>query len=77
MLERVGRSKAGKIIDMVSGQNENDKTMHVIDELCDAAANLSSTKTGALIVIERETKLGDVIRTGKDVYKRQAYSALL
>lgn len=67
MLERVGRSKAGKIIDMVSGQNENDKTMHVIDELCDAAANLSSTKTGALIVIERETKLGDVIRTGNIV----------
>ena len=67
MLERVGRSKAGKIIDMVSGQSENDKTMHVIDELCDAAVNLSKTKTGALIVIERETKLGDVIRTGSIV----------
>ncbi len=67
MLERVGRSKAGKIIDMVSGQGEYDKTMHVIDELCDAAVNLSRTKTGALMVIERETKLGDVIRTGNIV----------
>lgn len=67
MLERVGRSKAGKIIDMVSGQGGYDKTTHVIDELCDAAADLSRTKTGALIVIERETKLGDVIRTGNIV----------
>ena len=67
MLERVGRSKAGKIIDMVSGQTENDKSMHVIDEICDAAANMSRTNTGALMVIERETKLGDVIRTGNIV----------
>lgn len=67
MLERMGRSKAGKIIDMVSGQNESDKTMHVIDELCIAAENLSKTRTGALVVIERETRLGDVIRTGSVV----------
>jgi diadenylate cyclase len=67
MLERVGRSKAGRIIDMVSGQSENDKTLRVVDELCEAAVNLSHTKTGALIVIERETKLGDVIRTGSIV----------
>lgn len=64
MLERMGRSKAGKIIDIVSGQSEYDKAMHVIDELCDAAVHMSQTKTGALIVIERQTRLGDVIRTG-------------
>lgn len=67
MLERMGRSKAGKLIDIVSGQNDYDKAAHVIDELCDAAASMSKTKTGALIVIERETKLGDVIRTGSVV----------
>lgn len=67
MLERMGRSKAGRIIDVFSGATAQDKTMHVIDELCDAAADLSRTKTGALIVIERETKLGDVIRTGSIV----------
>ncbi|MBQ7793263.1 MAG: diadenylate cyclase CdaA [Clostridia bacterium] len=68
MLERMGRSKAGRIIDIVSGQGENEnKTMHVIDELCEAAANLSRSKTGALVVIERDTRLGDVIRTGSVV----------
>lgn len=67
MLERVGRSKAGRMIDMVAGKNDNETNIHVINELCEAASNLSKTKTGALIVIERETKLGDVIRTGSIV----------
>ncbi|MBS7298246.1 MAG: diadenylate cyclase CdaA [Eubacteriales bacterium] len=67
MLERMGRSKAGKIFDVVAGQSSNDKTTEVIDELCEAAVNLSRTKTGALIVIERSTRLGDVIRTGSVV----------
>ncbi len=68
MLERMGRSKAGKIIDIVSGQGETEnKTMRVIDELCEAAANMSKSKIGALVVIERETRLGDVIRTGSIV----------
>lgn len=35
-----------------------------IGETCTACENLSSTKTGALIVFERGTKLGDYIRTG-------------
>ncbi len=68
MLERMGRSKAGRIIDIVSGQSDRDsKTMHVIDELCEAAANMSKSRIGALVVIERETRLGDVIRTGSVV----------
>ena len=36
----------------------------MINELVDAAVNLSSTKTGALIVLERETKLGDIVTSG-------------
>lgn len=67
MLERVGRSKAGRMIDMVAGKNDSGTDIHIINELCEAASNLSRTKTGALIVIERETKLGDVIRTGSVV----------
>lgn len=35
-----------------------------IKEVCKAAETLSATKTGALIVFERETKLGDIIKTG-------------
>ncbi|MDD4125483.1 MAG: diadenylate cyclase CdaA [Eubacteriales bacterium] len=36
----------------------------VIGEICYAAENFSSGRTGALIVIEGSTKLGDVIKTG-------------
>ncbi|HHX53815.1 MAG TPA: TIGR00159 family protein [Clostridiales bacterium] len=36
----------------------------IIDSICQAISNLSLKKTGALVVIERSTKLGDVIRSG-------------
>ncbi len=35
-----------------------------IDNICKACGEMSLKKTGALIVIERETKLGDIIKTG-------------
>ena len=76
MLERVGRTKPGKILDIVSGPDDNDTSQRVIDEICDAAVNLSKKNTGALIVIERTTKLGDVVRTG-NVVNADVSSALL
>ncbi len=36
----------------------------MIKEICEAASDLSASKTGALIVLERTTKLGDVIKSG-------------
>lgn len=62
LLEKMGRSKAGKLIDFAVG-NSHDVNF-AVSEITRAAASMSETKTGALIVIERETKLGDVIRTG-------------
>ncbi len=35
-----------------------------IDNVCRACGEMSKSKTGALIVFERETKLGDIIKTG-------------
>ena len=35
-----------------------------IDAICDSCQDLSSTATGALIVVEMETKLGEQIETG-------------
>ncbi|MBE6686999.1 MAG: TIGR00159 family protein [Ruminococcaceae bacterium] len=35
-----------------------------IDAVCEAANEMSMSKTGALMVIERSTKLGDIISTG-------------
>lgn len=62
LLEKVGRSNVGKLIDVATGINTGEN--YAISEIVNAASNMSSSKTGALIVIERDTKLGDVIRTG-------------
>ena len=62
LLEKMGRSNVGKLIDVATG-NIGGKD-HAISEIVHAATNMASTKTGALIVIERDTKLGDVIHTG-------------
>ena len=67
ILEQIGRSKfgtkfGGKIygLDSLSLQ----KTRTCIKEIVDSAVSLSSKGTGALIILERKTKLGDIIDTG-------------
>ncbi len=45
-------------------ENQQEK---MVDEICLAVEDLSRTKTGALIVLERTTRLGDEIRTGIEV----------
>jgi diadenylate cyclase len=66
MLERAGRTKMS-----ILPFSHNDESMRLatiwgqpIDVICEAAQRLSITATGALIVIEREVKLGDQISTG-------------
>ncbi len=50
---------------IAEGQSqEEEKT---VDELCSAAKKLSESKTGALIVLERSTRLGDEIKTGVEI----------
>ncbi len=46
---------------------KNEATVEGINAICEAATDMARTKTGALIVIERSTKLGDIIRSGVDV----------
>lgn len=60
-LEYVGRSN------IVSSQFRNldsEKIKQVASEIAKAAGELSETKTGALMVFERETPLNDIIETG-------------
>lgn len=73
-LEKMGRSNVGKLID-IAGRNQ-EETHPVIDEIVTAVGNMSHTKTGALIVVERTTKLGDVITTGT-LIDAEVSSALL
>ena len=74
LLEKMGRTKVGKIVNIATGSSDNME--YAIREIVRASVNLSETKTGALIVIERETKLGDVIGTGTLV-DAEVSSALL
>ncbi|MHB8065343.1 MAG: diadenylate cyclase CdaA [Ruminiclostridium sp.] len=62
-LEQIGRSNFKNFFSF----DENDDVIHTtftIEEIVKAATELSRTKTGALIVVERETKLGEIINTG-------------
>ena len=74
ILEKMGRSKVGRLINIATGPS--DTQYYAINEIVKAAENLSQTKTGALIVMERETKLGDVIGTGT-LIDAEVSSALL
>ncbi|MBR7007115.1 MAG: diadenylate cyclase CdaA [Ruminococcus sp.] len=66
MLERVGRSKLADLATFRTSELEveTEKIMTAIQAVCDAAVKLASTRTGALIIFERKTKLGEQIATG-------------
>lgn len=64
-LEKAGRTKVG--INFLSFGENSDETSRwntAIEAICDACVDLSATKTGALIVIERQTKLGEQVENG-------------
>lgn len=61
-LEHIGRSKFNPLI-KTTPLNENILRKN-IDEITDAMYSLSKDKIGALIIIERQSKLGEIIRTG-------------
>ncbi|MBO7520509.1 MAG: diadenylate cyclase CdaA [Clostridia bacterium] len=61
MLEKIGQINLGnnQVLD-----SEEERTKAAIDSICKAAGNMKDSKTGALIVFERKTQLGDIINTG-------------
>ena len=63
MLEKVGRFNVSAIF-KADQNTENLNIDETISSISAAAGNLSLTKTGALIVIERETRLGEIAGTG-------------
>lgn len=62
-LEQIGRSN---FKDFFKFDEKDDaiNTTYTIEEIVKATTELSRTMTGALIVVERETKLGEIINTG-------------
>lgn len=66
-LEQMGRSRLGRLQVFSSGTNEQDANtvwLHFIGALVEEVKPLSRKKIGALVVIEMETKLGEIIKTG-------------
>ena len=63
-LEYVGRSK---IVRGPFGQLDKDKAKAITDEFVKAVDSFSNSKTGALIVLERETALTDIAETGTQI----------
>lgn len=68
-LEKMGHSKVSKLPVFSSLTADTADIMAqkwntAIEAICDACDDLSSTRTGALIVIEQESKLGEQIDTG-------------
>lgn len=65
-LEKVGRTKIGLRL-LGFGENSDAiaaKWNNAINSICDSCVELSATCTGALIVVERQVKLGEQIETG-------------
>ncbi len=62
-LERMGRTKFGNFFSLPQ-ENAEEQISNTVTQICGAVENLSRNKVGALIIIERQTKIGDIIRTG-------------
>lgn len=62
-LEKAGYTKLGLLFSS-SSSVDSSVWSNTIDVICDACVELSATSTGALIVIERQTRLGEQIDNG-------------
>lgn len=77
-LETVGRSSL-RFVDAISSdtQEQTDSTNAMIDAIVTASERMASTKTGALIIIERKTKLGELVQGTAVVVDAAATSTFL
>ncbi len=62
-LEGIGKNKLTAILSSAGHYNATDANA-MIEEVIKAVASMAEEKIGALIVFERETNLGEIIRTG-------------
>jgi diadenylate cyclase len=65
-LEKIGRSRFRNIF-VFEEETDTVKIRALIEEIVKAVTSMAKTYTGALIVIERETKIGDIVNSGIQV----------
>lgn len=63
-LEQIGRSKFSRFVNFDEDDLVTNQTDSMIEAIVKASSEFSRTCTGALIVIEMKTKMGDIINTG-------------
>lgn len=67
-LEKLGGRRLKKFFGLRTASEENDiATLNMIDSVSDAMGRFKESKTGALVVIERTTRIGDIISTGTPI----------
>ncbi len=66
-LESVGRNSSLVFTSREEEQGGAKSTHNIIEQIVMACETMSQEKTGALIIIERQTKLGDLIESGTAV----------
>ena len=62
-LEKVGRTTFSSLF----SQEDNSSAEKIASEIAAPAVAMSSRRIGALIVLERNTKIGDIVRTGCEI----------
>ena len=65
MLEQLGKGSIAKIL--IGHEEEKGDVESMIAAIVSACTSMSQTRTGALIVCERQEKLGEIIKTGTQV----------
>lgn len=63
-LEKIGNGSIHGIMNFSDRKRKKELYYNVIENICIAVGELSKEYTGALIVIERTTRLSDIIHTG-------------
>lgn len=64
MLEQIGKGNLSQILIAKADPDTVEAAIHAVSVAC---ADMSKTKTGALIVFERTEKLGEILNTGTKV----------
>lgn len=67
VLEKVGAEPFKGLRNIGEAKEVQGSVSSLIREICKASGELAASKTGALIAIERDTKLGDIIKSGVTV----------
>lgn len=66
-LERIGTGSLNGLMSFGDRKKKKELYYSVIENICNAVRELSAESTGALIVIERTTRLSDVASTGVSI----------